>query len=213
MQQYRKCCTHPIGVSVYKWVSERGSRSAAADVAFQRELVEFIRRKICSPCHAGSSESRTVNRSALMENNGSPSIYSSRYRTNWGVGLASTPQRAFPEPAEPTGLMTLHAFSVSDCYAESSTPRPCVTDVGDAGPWIAHRAVPQRSCWRDLYGGICTAFATRCQIHRYFGNAYSREMADLLDERMAAVTAARTWVFDNPFFVGGISHLLPQAFR
>src|SRR5439155_21875727 len=51
----------------YKWVSERGSRSAAADVAFQRELVEFIRRKICSPCHAGSSESRTVNRSALME--------------------------------------------------------------------------------------------------------------------------------------------------
>src|SRR5207253_4452819 len=67
MQQYRKCCTHPIGVSVYKWVSERGSRSAAADVAFQRELVEFIRRKICSPCHAGSSESRTVNRSALME--------------------------------------------------------------------------------------------------------------------------------------------------
>src|SRR6266513_2783792 len=82
MQQYRKCCTHPIGVSVYKWVSERGSLSAAADVAFQRELVEFIRRKICSPCHAGSSESRTVNRSALMENNGSPSIYSSRYRTN-----------------------------------------------------------------------------------------------------------------------------------
>src|SRR5947199_9050801 len=52
--------------------------------------------------------------------------------------------------------MTLHAFSVSDCYAESSTPRPCLTDVGDAGPWIAHRAVPQRSCWRDLYGGICT---------------------------------------------------------
>ncbi len=95
MQQYRKCCTHPIGVSVYKWVSERGSRSAAADVAFQRELVEFIRRKICSPCHAGSSESRTVNRSALMENNGSPSIYSSRYRTNWGVGLASTPSVPF----------------------------------------------------------------------------------------------------------------------
>jgi len=51
MQQYRKCCTHPIGVSVYKWVSERGSRSAAADVAFQRELVEFIRRKIFTlPC-------------------------------------------------------------------------------------------------------------------------------------------------------------------
>ena len=92
MQQYRKCCTHPIGVSVYKWVSERGSRSAAADVAFQRELVEFIRRKICSPCHAGSSESRTVNRSALIrKNDGSPSIYSSRYRTSWAVGLASTP--------------------------------------------------------------------------------------------------------------------------
>src|SRR5437016_9790879 len=64
-------------------------------IAFQRELVEFIRRKICSPCHAGSSESRTVNRSALMENNGSPSIYSSRYRTNWGVGLASTPSVPF----------------------------------------------------------------------------------------------------------------------
>src|SRR5205823_6795890 len=91
------------------------------------------------------------------------------------------PQHPFPEPAEPTGLMSLHAFSVSDCYAESSTPRPCLTDVGDAGPWIADSAVPQRSCWRDLYGGICTAFATRCQIHRYFGNAYSREMADLLD--------------------------------
>jgi len=30
---------------------------------------------------------------------------------------------------------------------------------------------------------------------------------------MAAVTAARTLIFDNPFFVGGISHLLPQAFR
>src|SRR5947207_12948314 len=97
MQQYRKCCTHPIGVSVYKWVSERGSRSAAADVAFQRELVEFIRRKICSPCDAGSSESRTVNRSALMENNGSPSIYSSRYRTIWGVDLATSPSVPFPD--------------------------------------------------------------------------------------------------------------------
>src|SRR5438445_10385258 len=140
MQQYRKCCTHPIGVSVYKWVSERGSRSAAADVAFQRELVEFIRRKICSPCHAGSSESRTVNRSALMENNGSPSIFFA-LSNQLGRRSGQHAQRAFPEPAEPTGLMTLHAFSVSDCYAESSTPRPCVTDVGDAGPWIAHRTV------------------------------------------------------------------------
>src|SRR5436309_253268 len=85
------------------------------------------------------------------------------------------PQHPFPEPAEPTGLMTLHAFSVSDCYAESSTPRPCLTDVGDAGPWIAHRAVPQRSCSRDLYGrhlyGLCnkmpnTSILWECILER-----------------------------------------------
>src|SRR5205807_10153473 len=71
--------------------------------------------------------------------------------------------------------MTLHAFSVSDCYAESSTPRPCVTDVGDAGPWIAHRTVARaillaRFVWRHLYG-LCnkmpnTSILWECILQR-----------------------------------------------